>query len=117
MNQKTPTNISPQELKEWCDDSLMNPILIDVREKDELAIASFNYTVLHFPLGDYSSWIETYSEHLSVDEPIVIICHSGIRSWNFGLWLLEQNSQYQVWNLQGGIDAWSQHVDASIARY
>ena len=117
MNLKTPLTVLPKELKKWLDEDLSNPILIDVREEEELAIASFNRNVLHFPLSNYSNWINCYSNNLSFDEPLVVICHSGIRSWNFALWLLEQDSRYQVWNLKGGIDAWSQEVDKSVPRY
>ncbi len=117
MNHKNPLNISPKELEKWLDEDLSKPILIDVREKEELAIASLNQEVLHLPLSDYSSWIDSYAEKLSFDERLVVICHSGIRSWNFAIWLLEQDSRYQVWNLKGGIDAWSQDVDNLVPRY
>ena len=117
MTQKTPKNVLPIELKKWLEEELLNPVLIDVREKKELAIASFNHQVLNLPLSDYSNWINSYSENLSFDERLVVICHSGIRSWEFGIWLLEQDSRYQVWNLKGGIDAWSQDVDNSMPRY
>jgi rhodanese-related sulfurtransferase len=47
----------------------------------------------------------------------VVLCHAGIRSLHFGLWLLEQNPNRDVWNLEGGIDAWSVEVDPTVARY
>ena len=117
MNQNTPLNISPEELKKWLDDDLSNPILIDVREKEELVIASLPRKVLHLPLSEHLDWIDSYAKHLSFHEKLVVICHSGIRSWNFATWLLEQDSRYQVWNLNGGIDAWSQKIDNSVPRY
>ncbi len=117
MNQKIPGSVLPNELNKWLEDDLSTTILIDVREKEELAIASLRKKVLHLPLSNYSNWIHSYSKHLSFDQRLVVLCHSGIRSWEFASWLLEQDSRYQVWNLKGGIDAWSQDVDNSVPRY
>ena len=36
---------------------------------------------------------------------------------HFGLWLLEQRQTLEVWNLEGGIDAWSVQVDPKVPRY
>ena len=46
-----------------------------------------------------------------------MICHAGVRSLHFGLWLLEQRQTLEVWNLEGGIDAWSVQVDPKVPRY
>jgi rhodanese-related sulfurtransferase len=51
------------------------------------------------------------------DRPVVVLCHAGVRSWQFACWLMEAHSYSEVWNLQGGIDAWSVRVDPSIPRY
>ena len=117
MNQKIPRNISPTELKSWFDEGVFSPVLIDVREKEELEIASFKQKFLHLPLSDSLAWLSSYEKHLSFDHPVVVICHSGVRSWNFGMWLLQQSWGYEVWNLDGGIDAWSLEVDSSVVRY
>lgn len=117
MNQKTPMNVAPKQLKKWLDEDNVKPILIDVREHEELEVASLNYKILHFPLSDSLNWSTNFESNLSFDKKIVVICHSGIRSWNFGVWLLEQDSRYQVWNLTGGIDAWSLEVDNLLPRY
>ena len=105
------------ELKQLLSEDSLQPLLVDVREKEELSIASLDEPVIHFPLSESSLWSKTFSKHLSFEKPIVVFCHSGIRSWKFGIWLLEQDSRYQVWNLQGGIDALSTEVDSSVNRY
>ncbi len=117
MDKKTPLSLSPKELKKWLSEESNVPILVDVREKEELSIASIDTPVIHFPLSEFLSWSTTLSKYLSFEKPIVVFCHSGIRSLNFGIWLIEQDHRYEVWNLQGGIDAWSQEVDSSIPRY
>ena len=118
MNQLIPLNISPKELsKIFEDDSSEKPFIVDVREANEIAIASFSFSVLHLPLSKAEDWSVNISEVLPQDQPIVVICHAGVRSLNFGIWLLEQGITKRVWNLVGGIDAWSQQVDESIPRY
>ncbi len=117
MNQKLPHNISPKELYEWLKKDVDRPILIDVREDSELEIARFPSVAFHLPLSKYENWIKTLFDKVSVSKPVVVICHSGIRSWNFANWLIEQDSRYEVWNLEGGIDAWSLEIDKSLTRY
>ena len=117
MNQPTPTPISAKDLHCWLTDSPSLPICVDVREDQELELAPFPADVLHLPLSRSSDWMETLPQLLPNDRPVVVICHAGIRSWNFGTWLLEQEIGYQVWNLEGGIDAWSINVDSSVPRY
>ena len=52
-----------------------------------------------------------------VERDVVVLCHAGVRSWQFGCWLLAQQPALTVWNLEGGIDAWSVQVDPGVPRY
>ena len=118
MNQSIPINISPKELNRILkDDSSEKPLIVDVREEEEVAIASFSFSVLHLPLSKAENWSSNIGEVLSNDQFVVVICHAGVRSLNFGSWLLEQGIVKSVWNLEGGIDAWSTDVDQSVPRY
>ena len=116
MNKKLPNNLPPRELYSWLNKP-SPPLLVDVREEAELVIAPFPEPVVHLPLSTSSVWIENLQDHLSMQNPIVVICHSGVRSLNFGIWLIDQDLGYEVWNLEGGIDAWSLLVDPSVPRY
>ncbi len=91
--------------------------LVDVREEEELALARLPHPVEHFPLSCASEWMEEVSARLDRDRPIVVLCHAGVRSWRFACWLLATQGYSEVWNLEGGIDAWSVRVDPSIPRY
>ncbi len=91
--------------------------LVDVREERELAMARLPHAVLHLPLSRAAEWMETVPERLERDRPVAVLCHAGVRSWNFGCWLIEMHGYGEVWNVQGGIDAWSVEVDASVPRY
>ena len=117
MTQQIPKQLSPNDLHSWLLNESLQPVLVDVREPSELLIAPFPSSVVHLPLSESSVWINKLSEKLSTQGPIVVICHSGIRSWNFAIWLIEQDWNYEVWNLEGGIDAWSLKVDPSVPRY
>ena len=118
MDKHCPLNISPKELNKILeDDSSEKPFIVDVREDNEIAIASFSFSVLHLPLSKAANWSENIGELLPKDQPIVIVCHAGVRSLNFGIWLLEQGLSRRVFNLVGGIDAWSKDIDHSVPRY
>ena len=86
-------------------------IMLDVREKEELSLASIT-GVTHIPLGDIPSQLPT----LDPEREYVIFCHHGVRSMNVALFLKEQDFDH-VNNMRGGIEAWSLHVDPSVPRY
>ncbi len=116
MNQQIPRSLTPIELNNWLSTSPSKPVLVDVREQQELAIATFPAEIIHLPLSQASQWLNNLPQQLSKQKPLVIICHSGIRSWDFANWLIDQGWN-EVWNLEGGIDAWSIHVDSTVPRY
>jgi rhodanese-related sulfurtransferase len=91
--------------------------LIDVREDEELAMARLPLPVLHLPLSRSAEWMEQLDALLDASRPLAVFCHAGVRSWHFGCWLMQQRGFPLVWNLQGGIDAWSVEVDRSVPRY
>lgn len=87
------------------------PILLDVREPEEFAIAHIANSI-SMPMGDVS---QRYQE-LEDDAEIICICHHGIRSAHVVNYLLHQGFEHVI-NLSGGIDAWAQHVDTNMQRY
>ncbi|MBM5825005.1 MAG: sulfurtransferase [Cyanobacteria bacterium M_surface_10_m2_119] len=91
--------------------------LVDVREPEELERARLAHPVLHLPLSQSAAWLASLEQQLDRDRPVVVLCHAGIRSWQFGCWLMEQQGYGAVWNLRGGIEAWSVDVDPSVPRY
>jgi rhodanese-related sulfurtransferase len=53
---------------------------------------------------------------LDPDSEIVVVCHHGIRSAQVAGYLARMDFT-RVWNLVGGIDAWSIEADPSVRRY
>ena len=91
--------------------------LVDVREDEELALARLPLPVLHLPLSRSQEWLEAVESRIQRDLPVVVLCHAGVRSWHFACWLMQTHGYADVWNLQGGIEAWSVEVDPSVPRY
>jgi rhodanese-related sulfurtransferase len=105
-------NLTPATLAQWLSDaSRPAPVLLDVREPWEVATASIADCV-SIPMRD----IPARSEELDDEAPIVCICHHGARSASVGMFL-ESRGFTQIFNLQGGIDAWSRQVDPSVPTY
>jgi len=86
-------------------------LLLDVREPNEFAFAHIEGS-LHIPLRQLPERVE----ELDKDQEIVVLCHHGMRSQQACLFL-EQAGFYRLYNLKGGIDAWSLICDPSIPRY
>jgi len=91
-------------------DSNEKLVLLDVRESHEVAKAKIDPHV-HIPTGT----IPLRHEELDKDIPIVVMCHTGVRSAAVCRFL--EPLGYETTNLEGGIDAWSQLVDPSVSRY
>ena len=53
---------------------------------------------------------------LNQTAPLIVYCHHGIRSWHAACFLVESGFD-QVFNLSGGIDAWSRELDDGVPRY
>ena len=112
-----PKTINAFALNEWFNSPDQNPIIIDVREDSEIDIASFPREFLHLPISKISvDYVKTKLSY-STDKKFVVICHAGIRSYNFGQWSLDNNLVNEIWNLEEGIDGWSKYIDQTIPRY
>jgi rhodanese-related sulfurtransferase len=73
--------------------------------------------VVHLPLSRSAEWIPRLPTLLSPERDVVVLCHAGVRSWHFACWLQQEHGFRRVWNLSGGIDAWSVDVDPGVPRY
>jgi rhodanese-related sulfurtransferase len=91
--------------------------LVDVREPMELELAALAEPVIHLPLSQSEDWIERIETLIDRERDVVVLCHAGIRSWQFACWLMEAHGYERVWNLHGGIDAWSIEADPAVPRY
>jgi len=85
--------------------------LVDVRPPAERAIAAVS--------APYQSLEDGGLERLAAlpkDTPLAFLCHHGGRSAQAAAYFAQQGFT-DVFNVVGGIDAWSLQVDAGIPRY
>ena len=100
--------LTAQELKAMLDRGEV--ALFDVRPEDERAIAKI---AAARPLDAAG---QKYLLGLDHDSSIAFYCHHGIRSQEAAQQLLPEGFR-NVYNLKGGIDAWSVTIDPSVPRY
>jgi len=87
--------------------------LLDVRQPWEHDIAALADSSL-IPLGELPLRLDEIE--VATDHPIVVYCHHGIRSLS-GAAILMQAGYTQVASLAGGIERWSDLIDATIRKY
>jgi rhodanese-related sulfurtransferase len=109
--------ISVRDLQEKLKDIAANPssgpvFLLDVREPWEAELCRLPAAQL-IPMGDMPSRAH---QELDPDAHMVVYCHHGIRSLSVVFWLREQGFE-RTQSLAGGIEAWAQIADPTMAQY
>jgi monothiol glutaredoxin len=84
--------------------------LFDVRPEAERARAKIDAARALDEAG------QAYLLSLPKDTPIALHCHHGMRTRRAGEQLLREGFT-RIYNVEGGIDAWSQAVDPAVPRY
>jgi rhodanese-related sulfurtransferase len=102
--------ISPRDLKDRLD-SPNPPVVLDVREPAEIAIARMPGAI-EIPMNE----VPRRLEEIPSEREVVVVCHHGMRSAQVASFLADRG-RTGVLNLSGGIDAWSLQVDPSVRRY
>jgi adenylyltransferase/sulfurtransferase len=102
--------VTVQELKKMMDEKA-DFQLIDVREPHEADISEIGGELI--PQADIPSSVDKISR----DKKVVIHCRSGARSGNMVQWLEKNHGFTNLYNLKGGILAWSDQVDPSVQKY
>ena len=104
--------IDVHDLALWLADTARPaPLLLDVREPWEVQTAALNGS-LNIPMQQIPARVG----EVDGARDIVAVCHHGSRSMQVA-YFLERQGMARVYNLTGGIDAWSQQVDPTVPRY
>lgn len=108
--------ISVEELAQRLNDGDTESLqLIDVREIPEAAIAHLpGFDIL--PLSQFDQWAAQIQTRFDPHAETLVLCHHGIRSAQMCQWLGLQGFT-NVKNITGGIAAYAERVDDSIAQY
>lgn len=110
-------DIAPEELHSKMQDPsfVEEAQLIDVREPEEVAQASLpGFKVL--PLRQFGTWGSIISDEFDPQKDTYVLCHHGVRSLQVANWLQTQGFR-RVFNVAGGIHAYSVKADSSIPTY
>ncbi|MBX3051493.1 MAG: hypothetical protein KF753_08475 [Caldilineaceae bacterium] len=94
-------------------------ILLDVRERHELALASLAEGTFEIvPLSELAQKkLDALTPPLQDKEAaIVAFCHTGVRSAQVTMWL-KQQGWTNVLSMAGGIDAWAKQIDPDVGMY
>ena len=102
-------NISNEQLKDLL---AQNVTLIDVRRAEEWAatglVEGSEQKTFFDAQGKYDAnkWLSEVTEIVQPDQPVVLICHVGMRSKVVANWLSEGVGRNTVYNLEKGIEGW-----------
>ena len=118
MNPYGVPGLSVQELAEKREQN-EDFILLDVREPNELLYANLGDGVLTAPLSELAQQGQNALPEAVLANKgaeIVVMCHHGNRSAQVTAWLRQQGWT-NVFNMDGGIDAYAVAIDPSVGRY
>jgi rhodanese-related sulfurtransferase len=85
--------------------------LLDVRQDIELDLASIP-GALHIPMKE----VQFRVREIPRGKPVIVMCHLGDRSARIARFLITDGFG-EVFNLDGGIDAYALKVDRDVGRY
>jgi rhodanese-related sulfurtransferase len=91
---------SPLEVGEWLANE--NALLIDVREDDEVLRASVP-EARHQPLSRF----EVNTMEGQKGRKVIFLCAHGVRSYQIGQYLLDNDILDEAYSVTGGIMAWA----------
>lgn len=100
-------DLSVQEFREMRSNNAPYTLL-DVRRDDELAAMQYPEPYLHIEMSEVAARLN----EVPTDKPIIVACRSGGRSAKIAA-LLQQHGIKNVYNLAGGILAWTETEGAA----
>jgi adenylyltransferase/sulfurtransferase len=106
----TMKEVTVQELKKLKDTGA-DFQLIDVREPHEFEICNLEGELI--PMSE----IPYNVDKIAKDKQVVIHCRSGKRSGDMLLWLEKNHGFTNLYNLKGGVLAWSKEIDPEMPQY
>jgi molybdopterin/thiamine biosynthesis adenylyltransferase/rhodanese-related sulfurtransferase len=102
--------ITVQELKDRMENGAEKVSVLDVREPHEYEVANIGARLI--PLGELPERLV----ELDRDENFAVHCKTGGRSAR-AVKLMQEAGFQKVYNVKGGITAWSDEIDPSVPKY
>ncbi len=94
--------------------------IIDIRRSEEwqyLGVIEGSHKLTFFDQrGQYDAkkWLAETNKIAKADEPVIIICHLGVRSKVVSDWMSNQVGYQTVYNVDKGIDEWLRERKATV---
>lgn len=110
-NQEFKQTITVQELHERIQKQ-EDIFILDVRNLNEYETCRIEGSVL-IPMSN----IPTNVKHIPKDKTVVVYCHHGFRSASVIEYLSQNHGFMNLQNLTGGINAWANEIDETMAVY
>lgn len=85
--------------------------LIDVRERDEHEFCNIGGELI--PMGTVLQKADAFNK----EKQVIVYCRSGVRSAQVILALQQRFGFTNLYNLEGGILAWSEEIDPTVPQY
>jgi rhodanese-related sulfurtransferase len=101
--------IEPKEVHEMMENGAKF-VLLDCREPWEYQTAHIDGSTL-VPMREIPQRVDEFPK----DQPIVVYCHAGMRSYSAASWLKQHG--VNALSMNGGIDQWSREIDPKVPRY
>lgn len=102
--------VTVQELKELID-SKEDFQFVDVREQNEYDFANIGAELI--PMSTFRENVEKFDK----ERKTIIHCRSGKRSGDVITYLEQNHGHENLYNLVGGILAWSDEIDPEVPKY
>ena len=102
-------DVLPRQLQTWLDEGTDFDI-VDIREPYEVQQGHLSNSIF-IPMNE----VPNEYHNLSMMKPIVVVCAAGMRSWSVAQYLRNQGLD-NVWSLENGWAAWSEHGHVSPHR-
>uniref|UniRef100_A0A7S0G408 Peptidyl-prolyl cis-trans isomerase n=1 Tax=Rhodosorus marinus TaxID=101924 RepID=A0A7S0G408_9RHOD len=109
---------SPLSRMAGCYESDRCPLrLLHLSQRGEVDIAKLDHFEV-LPMSEYEVWADSVenAERFDKSKPTVVMCHHGVRSAQMAYYFAQQGFE-DVYNLTGGINAWSMAVDENVPKY
>lgn len=110
VEERAVDEIGPEELADQLQGDTP-PVVIDVREPYEFAIAEMGGILMP------QDTVPERVDDIPRDRPVVVHCRSGVRSARIIRMLEDEHGYDNLLNLKGGILAWQEQVNPALARY
>ena len=111
-NQEFNQEMTVQELFEKIKKKEEDIFILDVRNLNEYETCRIAGSVL-IPMSN----IPTNIKHIPKDKTVIIYCHHGFRSASVIEYLSQNHGFMNLQNLTGGINAWANEIDETMAIY